>query len=124
MLDKKAKDRIIQKFKAHKNDTGSPQVQVALLTEEIKQLTNHLRDHKHDHSSRRGLLKKVGERRRLLHYLEIEDERSFEELATKLNLRIAKKMLERKELERELEEKKRLIEEEKNKAKISKTTKK
>ena len=94
MLDKKAKQRIISRFKVHENDTGSTQVQVAILTEEVKQLTEHLKRHKHDHSSRRGLLKKVGERRRLLKYLQREDEKSFIELAKKLKLKIAKKMIE------------------------------
>ncbi len=108
MLDKKTKQRIINKFKVHENDTGSTQVQIAILTEEIKQLTEHLQRHKHDHSSRRGLLKKVGERRRLLKYLQKEDEKSFIDLSLKLKLKIAKKMMddeeERKRQERELEE--------------------
>lgn len=94
MLDKKIKQRIINKFKIHDNDTGSTQVQVAILTEEIKELTEHLKRHKHDHSSRRGLLKKVGERRKLLKYLQKEDEKSFMALAKKLKLKIAKKMIE------------------------------
>lgn len=94
MLDKKTKQRIINKFKVHVTDTGSTQVQVAILTEEIKQLSDHLRIHKHDHSSRRGLLKKVGERRRLLKYLQKEDEAMFMDLAKKLKLKIAKKMIE------------------------------
>ena len=94
MLDKKVKQRIINKFKIHETDTGSSQVQIAILTEEIKQLTEHLQKHKHDHSSRRGLLKKVGERRRLLKYLQKEDEKSFQDLAKKLKLKIAKKMIE------------------------------
>ena len=94
MLDKKNKQKIINKFKVHENDTGSTQVQVAILTEEINQLTEHLKKHKHDHSSRRGLLKKVGERRRLLKYLQKEDEQSFADLAKKLKLKIAKKMIE------------------------------
>jgi small subunit ribosomal protein S15 len=94
MLDKKAKQKIINKYKVHDNDTGSTQVQVAILTEEITQLTDHLKRHKHDHSSRRGLLKKVGERRRLLKYLQKEDENAFSELAKKLKLKIAKKMIE------------------------------
>lgn len=106
MLDKKAKQRIINKFKVHETDTGSPQVQIAILTEEINQLTEHLKMHKHDYSSRRGLLRKVGERRRLLKYLQREDEKSFMELAAKLKLKIAKKMIEeedeRKRLEAEL----------------------
>jgi len=94
MLDKKAKQKIINKFKIHDADTGSTQVQVAILTEEVTQLTDHLKRHKHDHSSRRGLLKKVGERRRLLKYLQKEDENAFNDLAKKLKLKIAKKMIE------------------------------
>ncbi|MBU1032661.1 30S ribosomal protein S15, partial [Patescibacteria group bacterium] len=73
MLDPKKKKRIIEKFKIHPTDTGSPQVQIAILTTEIKDLTEHLRGHKKDHSSRRGLIKKVGERRRLMKYLKRED---------------------------------------------------
>ena len=106
MLDKKAKQKIINKFKLHATDTGSSQVQIAILTEEIKRLTDHLKSHKHDHSSRRGLLKKVGERRKLLKYLQKESEEAFRELAKKLKLKIAKKMIEDEE-----EERKRLEEE-------------
>lgn len=106
MLDKKKKQRIIAKYRVHKNDTGSPQVQIAILSEEIKELTNHLKSHKHDHSSRRGLLKKVNERRKLLKYLQKEDEKAFRKLAIALNLKIAKKMQaeedERKKVEKEL----------------------
>jgi small subunit ribosomal protein S15 len=106
MLDKQFKQEIIEKFRQHEGDTGSTQVQIAILTEEIKQLTEHLQKHRHDFSSRRGLLRKVGERRRLLKYLQKEDEKSFVDLATKLNLKIAKKMAaeeeERKRLEDEL----------------------
>lgn len=104
MLDKKAKQKIINKFKIHENDTGSTQVQIAILTEEIKELTDHLKIHKQDHSSRRGLLKKVGERRRLLKYLQKEDETSFQELAKKLKLKIAKKMIDDEEEKKRLEE--------------------
>ena len=104
MLDKNAKQKIINKFKVHDNDTGSTQVQVAILTEEIKDLSDHLKRHKHDHSSRRGLLKKVGERRRLLKYLQKEDEKSFNDLAKKLKLKIAKKMIEDEEEKRRQEE--------------------
>jgi small subunit ribosomal protein S15 len=93
MLDKNIKKRIIDKFRVHEHDTGSPQVQIAILTEEIKRLTEHLKLHKHDFSSRRGLLRKVGERRRLLKYLQKEDENSFKDLAIKLKLKIAKKMI-------------------------------
>jgi small subunit ribosomal protein S15 len=104
MLDKKAKQKIINKYKIHENDTGSTQVQIAILSEEIKELTDHLKMHKHDHSSRRGLLKKVGERRRLLKYLQKEDELAFFELAKKLKLKIAKKMIDDEEEKRRIEE--------------------
>ncbi len=87
MLDKKIKEKIIEKFKTHKTDTGSPQVQIAILTEEIKELSSHLSAHKKDFSSRRGLLKKVNERRRLLKYLEREDEKAYKSLAEKLKLK-------------------------------------
>lgn len=87
MLDKKAKEKIIDKFKTHKTDTGSPQVQIAILTEEIKQLSGHLGKHKKDNSSRRGLLKKVNERHRLLKYLKKEDEKAHEKLTEALKLK-------------------------------------
>ncbi len=86
MLDVTKKKRIIEKFKVHSTDTGSPQVQIAILTEEIKDLTEHLRTHKKDFSSRRGLIKKVGERRRLMKYLKREDPKSYDELMTKLKV--------------------------------------
>ena len=104
MLDKKAKQKIINKFKIHDSDTGSTPVQIAILTEEIQQLSEHLKAHKHDHSSRRGLLKKVGERRRLLKYLQKEDTQAFEDLAKKLKLKIAKKMIEDEEEKKRIEE--------------------
>jgi small subunit ribosomal protein S15 len=90
MLTKKQKQSIITKFKTHENDTGSPQVQIALLTAEIKDLTEHLKTHKKDFSSRRGLLKKVVERRRLLKYLEREDQKAHESVIEALKLRVAK----------------------------------
>ncbi|MBU1165188.1 30S ribosomal protein S15 [Patescibacteria group bacterium] len=90
MLDKKVKDRIIKKFKTHETDTGSTQVQVALLTEEIKQLTEHLKMHKKDFSSRRGLIRKVAERRRLLNYLHREDAQGWEDLVKTLKLKTPK----------------------------------
>lgn len=86
-LDKTRKDKIISKFKLHATDTGSPEVQIAILTEEITQLTDHLKGHKKDFSSRRGLLKKIGQRRRLLRYLEKENPPSYNELAEKLKLK-------------------------------------
>ena len=87
MLTKEQKDKIIKKFKTHSTDTGSPEVQIAILTEEINQLTDHLKLHKKDFSSRRGLLKKVGLRRRLLRYLEKENQKSYESLTKKLKLK-------------------------------------
>jgi small subunit ribosomal protein S15 len=102
MLDKKIKEKIIKKFQDHANDTGSPQVQIAILSEEIKQLTKHLQEHRKDFSSRRGLLKKVSERRKLLKYLQKENEKAFMDVAEKLKLKIAKKMEDDKEREDEL----------------------
>lgn len=87
MLTKKEKDKIIEKYKTHAKDTGSSEVQIAILSEEIKRLTGHLKEHKKDFSSRRGLLRKVGQRRRLLAYLEDENPKSYDELTTKLKLK-------------------------------------
>ena len=92
MLDKKKKDRVIAKFQTHKGDTGSTEVQIALLTEEIKQLTNHLKEHKKDFSSRRGLISKVSHRRRLLRYLEREDDKSYAKLIVELKLKPLRKV--------------------------------
>ena len=86
MLDANKKKRVIDKFKTHQTDTGSPQVQIAILTEEIKELTEHLRTHKKDFSSRRGLIKKVGERRRLMKYLKREDATAYDDLMAKLKV--------------------------------------
>lgn len=86
-IDKKLKESIIKKFKTHASDTGSTEVQIAILTEEIKQLNEHLQEHKKDHSSRRGLLRKVGQRRRLLRYLKKDNEKSYLELTKKLKLK-------------------------------------
>ena len=91
MLSKKKKDQIIDKFRTHKGDTGSPEVQAAILSAEIKELTKHLKTHKKDFSSRRGLLRKVSQRRRLLRYLEREDEKRFDKLVRALKLKIQKK---------------------------------
>lgn len=87
MLDKTIKGKLISKFATHPGDTGSTQVQCAILTEEINRLSDHLKDHKKDHSSRRGLLKKVGERRRLLRYLAADDAAAYEELVKKLKIK-------------------------------------
>lgn len=86
-IDKAKKEELIQKFKTHATDTGSSEVQIAILTEEILQLTEHLKLHKKDFSSRRGLLRKVGQRRRLLKYLEKENNESYLSLIKKLKLK-------------------------------------
>ena len=86
MLDKRQKEKIIEQYRTHESDTGSPQVQIAILTAEIKDLSSHLLGHKKDFSSRRGLLRKVSERRRLLKYLQREDAKGYGELVTKLKL--------------------------------------
>ena len=104
MLDAKKKQQIINKFKIHDTDTGSPEVQIAILTEEVKDLTKHLQSHKHDHSSRRGLLKKLGERRRLLRYLEGEDYERFKKLVEVLKLKIKTRKTEEEEVENIAEE--------------------
>jgi len=85
-MDTKKKKRIIEKFKTHATDTGSPQVQIAILTTEIKDLTGHLKLHKKDFSSRRGLIKKVSERRRLMKYLKREDAKAYDKLMGGLKL--------------------------------------
>ena len=86
-LTKTDKQDIVEKFKQHENDTGSPEVQVALLTGRIQYLTTHLQEHRKDHHSRRGLLKLVGQRRRLLAYLRREDITRYRTLVSELGLR-------------------------------------
>jgi len=86
-LDKENKADIIDKFKLKKGDTGSTEVQVALLTERISQLTGHMAANRHDYHSQRGLLKLVGQRRRLLAYLSKEDIGRYHGLITRLGLR-------------------------------------
>ena len=88
-LAKEDKDKIIKKYKVHASDTGSSEVQIAILTAEIEQLTGHLKTHKKDFSSRRGLLKKVGQRRRLLRFLQKDNLASFEEVVKKLKLKVS-----------------------------------
>lgn len=92
MLDKKIKDKIIKKFRTHESDTGSTEIQIALLIEEIKELSEHLKKHKKDFSSRWGLLKKVGERRSLLRYLEKENEESYLDVCKKLKIKVTKRI--------------------------------
>ncbi len=86
-LTKAKKDEIVKKYARTKGDTGSPEVQIAILTEEIKELTEHLKEHPHDHHSRRGLLKKVGQRRSLQNYLFKKDVTRYRELIASLGLR-------------------------------------
>jgi small subunit ribosomal protein S15 len=83
----KTPTEIVAEFGTHESDTGSPEVQVALLSERINHLTEHLREHGHDHHSRRGLLMMVGKRRRLLDYLSREDVERYRALIAKLGLR-------------------------------------
>lgn len=83
----KTTQEVVAEFGAHDSDTGSPEVQVALLTGRISHLTEHLREHKHDHHSRRGLLMMVGKRRRLLKYLRRTDMDRYRKLIAKLGLR-------------------------------------
>ncbi|MDO9508419.1 MAG: 30S ribosomal protein S15 [Thermovirgaceae bacterium] len=87
MLEKEKKQGIIEQFKVHTADTGSPEVQVAILTTRIRELTEHLKIHKKDHHSQLGLLKMVGRRRRLLQYLRNKDFGRYSELIQRLGLR-------------------------------------
>jgi small subunit ribosomal protein S15 len=86
-MDKELKIKTMQEFARHEGDTGSPEVQIALLTGRINQLTDHLREHKHDESSRRGLLKLVGQRRRLLAYIRRKEYQRYMALTDRLNIR-------------------------------------
>jgi small subunit ribosomal protein S15 len=86
-LDKETKQTVIHEFSRHPDDTGSPEVQVAILSNRITYLTDHLRTHKHDESSRRGLLKMVGRRRRLLAYIRKQDYQRYQALTDRLNIR-------------------------------------
>lgn len=86
-LDLEIKKEVIEKFRTHESDTGSPEVQVALLTNRINSLTDHFKEHKKDHHSRRGLLMLVGRRKRLLNYLKEKDIKRYRALAKALKLR-------------------------------------
>ncbi|HEX6499494.1 MAG TPA: 30S ribosomal protein S15 [Micromonosporaceae bacterium] len=86
-LDAAVKNRIMQEYATSEGDTGSPEVQVAVLTKRIQDLTEHLKTHKHDHHSRRGLLLLVGRRRRLLNYLQKTDISRYRSLIERLGLR-------------------------------------
>jgi len=87
MLIPEEKEKLIKKYKIHDLDTGSPEVQIALLTEEIKRLVLHLKKHPKDFHSKRGLLKMVGRRRRLLSYLKEEDEKRYNVILKKIGLK-------------------------------------
>ena len=86
-LTKEVKDQIVKKYARSEGDTGSPEVQIAILTAEINDLTEHLKEHPHDHHSRRGLLKKVGQRRSMQKYLFNKDVTRYRELIASLGLR-------------------------------------
>jgi small subunit ribosomal protein S15 len=87
MISKELKAQVVEDYKTHEGDTGSPEVQIALLTARINDLNGHLQIHKKDHHSRRGLLKLVGQRRRLLTYLKNKDINRYRELIQRLGLR-------------------------------------
>ena len=86
-ISKELKQQIVEDYRTKEGDTGSPEVQVAILTTEINELNEHLKIHKHDHHSRRGLLKKVGRRRNLLKYLAKKDVERYRSLIARLGLR-------------------------------------
>jgi small subunit ribosomal protein S15 len=87
IMERLTKTEIIEKFKRHEGDTGSPEVQIAILTDRINHLNDHLKMHKKDHHSRRGLLMMVGQRKGLLNYLMAEDISRYRDLIAKLGLR-------------------------------------
>jgi small subunit ribosomal protein S15 len=87
MLAKTKKQKIVHDYETHEGDTGSPEVQIAILTERINELTEHLQAHRKDHSSRRGLLKMVGKRASLLKYVGKKDPKRYRDIITRLGLR-------------------------------------
>lgn len=86
-LSKEKKETVVKEYQIHEADTGSPEVQIAILTNRISQLTEHLKIHQHDEHSRRGLIKLVGQRRRHLNYLSREDKERYVTIITRLGLR-------------------------------------
>ncbi len=90
MIDAKKKQAIIKKFQTHAGDTGSSEVQIAILTAEIEELSSHLKDHPKDHSSRRGLLRKVSARRSLMRYIKRENPAGYESLVKKLKIKASR----------------------------------
>lgn len=87
MLEKEQKVEVIKKFASHPKDTGSPEVQIALLSSQINSLSDHFKSHKNDHHSRRGLLRMVSQRRKLLDYLQREDLNRYKQIIEKLGIR-------------------------------------
>jgi small subunit ribosomal protein S15 len=87
MLTKQEKGSVVQDFETHQGDTGSPEVQIALLTKRINDLTEHLKTHRKDHASRRGLLKMVGTRSALLKYVSKKDVKRYQQIISRLGLR-------------------------------------
>ncbi len=87
MIKKDKKQEVISAYKTHETDTGSPEVQIAILTERINELTEHLKANKNDHHSRRGMLKMIGHRRNLLNYLQKNDIERYRAIVSKLGLR-------------------------------------
>jgi small subunit ribosomal protein S15 len=87
MLTKQEKEKIIDEFETHQSDTGSPEVQIAILTRRINDLTEHLKTHRKDHASRRGLLKMVGTRAALLKYVSKKDVKRYQDIISRLGLR-------------------------------------
>lgn len=87
MITREKKDAVVERFRKHDSDTGSPEIQIGILTARITELTDHLRSHKKDHASRRGLLKMVGKRSRLLRYLTREDRQRYQTVIASLGLR-------------------------------------
>ena len=87
MLTKQEKEKIVSEFETHPGDTGSPEVQIAILTQRINELTEHLKIHSKDHASRRGLLKMVGNRSALLKYVSNKDVKRYKEIISRLGLR-------------------------------------
>ncbi|HET6464814.1 MAG TPA: 30S ribosomal protein S15 [Nitrospiria bacterium] len=87
MLEKEQKVEVIKKFASHPKDTGSPEVQIALLSSQINSLADHFKSHKNDHHSRRGLLRMVSQRRKLLDYLQREDLNRYKQIIEKLGIR-------------------------------------
>ncbi len=86
-MQKEKKQEIVQKYQAHEGDTGSTEVQIAIITERVNDLTDHLRTNKHDYATQRGLLMLVGKRRRLMRYLRDNNHASYNSLVKKLNIR-------------------------------------